>query len=413
MFITIIGITLCCFVTGQGLNSGTSIYISHYGGTAAYAGVLAAVFSVGAAIVRLVSGPVIDRRGRRVVMIAGTIILIIGTTGPVFTHETIPFTVFRLLQGAGFSAATTAAATAAADVLPTSRLGEGIGYYGLGQAIAMSIGPALAIFLVSTSSAENLYIGLGTASLVAFALVLSCRYESHPASLPETASYRLRSEHNASGPKPAAEKAKCTTGGESFVSEVFEKHALPGTIPMLIISPAFGFGIFFVGLYGATIGVGNAGIFYTVSAVMMIVIRIASASLMDCTKPIRLFGAAVFFGILSFLVLFCCSTILAASTLRDLVFYGAGLFYGICIGISLPLNQSVAVKNTPPERWGAANALFQLANDVGIGFSCIVWGFINDSFGFTTTIICVVACIVCSFIVALACYPKEQPKPSA
>lgn len=409
MFVIIIGLTLCCFVTGQGLNSGTSIYIDRCGGTAAYAGLLAAVFSVGAAIVRLVSGPIIDKRGRRIVIIAGTIILVIGTLGPVFTHDTIPFTVFRLLQGAGFSAATTAAATAAADVLPASRLGEGIGYYGLGQAIAMSIGPALAIFLVSTNPAENLYIGLGVASSIAFVLALLCRYESHPRTLPETASYRMRSEHAASADNEAScGKQEKPDRKSSIVSQIFEKRALPGTIPMLIISPAFGFGIFFVGLYGTTIGIENAGFFYTVSAVMMIVIRITSASLMDCVKPIKLFAVAVLFGILSYLTLLGCSTAFAQSSIRDFVFYGAGLFYGICIGISLPLNQSVAVKNTPSERWGAANALFQLANDVGIGLSCVIWGFINDSFGFTTTLVCVAVCIALSFVFALICYPKER-----
>ena len=57
-----------------------------------------------------------------------------------------------------------ASATAAADVLPLSRLGEGIGYSGLGQAIAMSIGPALAIFLISTDVPENFYFGLAGCS---------------------------------------------------------------------------------------------------------------------------------------------------------------------------------------------------------------------------------------------------------
>lgn len=93
MFILAIAAGFACFMVGQGLNSSTSVYVSLYGGTATYAGVLAAVFS--------------------------------------------------------------------ADVMPASRMGEGIGYAGLGQALAMTVGPTLALFLVSTDPAENLFWGLG------------------------------------------------------------------------------------------------------------------------------------------------------------------------------------------------------------------------------------------------------------
>ena len=65
------------------------------------------------------------------------------------------------------------------------------------------------------------------------------------------------------------------------------------------------------------------------------------------------------------------------------------------------------MKNTPPERWGAANALFQLAIDVGIGGTCIIWGIVNDCFGFPVAICCAMCCIVASYLVARAVYPKE------
>ena len=41
-------------------------------------------------------------------MLFGFAVLIVGTVGPLFTHDVAPFVVFRILQGAGFSAVTTA-----------------------------------------------------------------------------------------------------------------------------------------------------------------------------------------------------------------------------------------------------------------------------------------------------------------
>lgn len=404
-FVLVVVSTLCCFMVGQGLNSSTSVYVSLYGGTAAYAGVLAAVFSGAAAVVRLLSGPLIDGRGRRIVMLVGFAVLIVGTVGPLFTHDVAPFVVFRILQGAGFSAVTTASATAAADALPASRMGEGIGYYGLGQAIAMSIGPAFALALVSMDPAENLFIGATAAAALGLALIFFCRYEKHPETLPEEAVYRREREEK----RTRSEGAKSEGARrEGFISRIFEKRALPGTLPTLVIAPAFGFVIFFVGLYGTSLGVGNAGLFYTLSAVSMIIVRLKSGAFMDRFAPIKILPVALAFGVVAFAMLIACGTVLDSSPARDAVFYLAGIVYGPCIGIVNPLNQAVAVKNTPPERWGAANALFQLAIDVGIGCASVIWGLVNDSFGFPVTICCVICCAVASYFVARAVYPKES-----
>lgn len=437
-FVLVVASTLCCFMVGQGLNSSTSVYVALYGGTAAYAGVLAAVFSGAAAVVRLLSGPLIDGRGRRIVMLFGFAVLIVGTVGPLFTHDVAPFVVFRILQGAGFSAVTTASATAAADALPASRMGEGIGYYGLGQALSMSVGPALALALVSTDPPENLFVGVTAIAVVGLSMIFLCRYEKHPEMLPKEAVYRRRLEEGeseaartgaaeagkeskqveASEGGKRAEAAETTTSTaqsrmegrpkrESIASRIFEKHALPGTLPMIVLSPAFGFVIFFVGLYGASLGVGNAGLFYTLSAVSMILVRLKSGAFMDRFEPIKILPVALACGLVAFAMLVACGTVLDGAPVRDAVFNLSGIVYGFCIGIALPLNQSVAVKNTPPERWGAANALFQLANDVGIGGACVIWGIVNDCFGFPVTICCAMCCIAASYFVARAVYPKE------
>ncbi len=425
-------------MAGQGLNSSTSVYVALYGGTAAYAGVLAAVFSGAAAVVRLLSGPLIDGRGRRIVMLFGFAVLIVGTVGPLFTHDVAPFVVFRILQGAGFSAVTTASATAAADALPASRMGEGIGYYGLGQALSMSVGPALALALVSTDPPENLFVGVTAIAVVGLSMIFLCRYEKHPEMLPKEAVYRRRLEEGGSeaartGAAEAGKESKqveAREGGkrteaaetttstaqsrmegrpkrESIASRIFEKHALPGTLPMFVLSPALGFAIFFVGLYGTSLGVGNAGLFYTLSAVSMILVRLKSGAFMDRFAPIVILPVALACGLIAFAMLVACGTVLDGAPMRDAVFNLSGIVYGFCTGIALPLNQSVAVKNTPPERWGVANALFQLAIDVGIGGACVIWGIVNDCFGFPVTICCAMCCIAASYFVARAVYPKE------
>lgn len=415
-FITIVALTLCCFLVGQGTNAGTSVYLDRMGETATLAGIGAAVFSAAAAVSRLLCGPIIDRKGRAIVMATGAAIMLAGTIGSVFSNVHELFILWRFLQGMGFAIATTASATAAADVLPLSRLGEGIGYYGLGQAIAMSIGPALAMFLVSTDPAENLYLGFSAAAVCALAFALTCRYEKNPRVLPETSAYRRRWEKQRAGKESSpCEEAKVASdagslenrGVKALLDGIVEPRALPGTIPMMIISPAFGFGIFFVGLYGTTLGVGNAGVFYTISAIAMIAVRLKSKSFMDTVAPIKIMGVSAASGLICYGMLLACG-IWSNFGALDIVFYFAGIFYGLCLGLAMPVNQTVAVRNTPDERWGAANALYLLATDIGIGTASVIWGVINDSFGFTTTICCVMACIAASLIAARVCYPRDK-----
>ena len=421
IFIAIIGVTLCCYITGQGLNAGTSVYIDRLNGSATLAGIGAAVFSFAAIIGRLVSGPLIDSRGRLVVIACGAVVLLVGVLGAAISANLDSIMLWRTLQGLGFSAVTTAAATAAADVLPAERLGEGIGYYGLGQALAMTVGPALAIALVTTDPPENLYWGLAIASGLSLCLCVFCRYERNPERLPKTSTYRRLAHKNASGklaqrdetegnvdgakPKAAEDAAGKRAG---FFSKIAEPGALAGGLPMMVISTAFGFGIFFVGLLGTHLGMGNAGIFYTVSAVAMVAVRVSSKAFMDRIAPLKLFAVAVAAGLVCFSLLLAVTLMPDAESGREAMFYIAGFFYGICLGIALPVNQTVAVKNSKPERWGAANGLFMLLFYAGIGTASVVWGITNDLMGFSFTIGCTMVLIALSLGVAFLTYPKSS-----
>ncbi|MEA5018781.1 MAG: MFS transporter [Gordonibacter sp.] len=393
LFVGLVATTLCCYLTGQGLNTGTSVYLSLTGNGAAFAGILAAIFSAAAAIARLVCGPLIDRTGRYRVLLAGSVLLVIGTGIPAFISNDTVFVLCRIMQGIGFSAATTASATAAADILPRSRMGEGIGYYGLGQAIAMSIGPALALILVATKPAENLYLGLAGIAAIGLGVAILCRYEHHPEKLPPTSAYRRLKDQPE---KPA---------GTLRLADILEWRALPGALPMMVLCPVFGFGIFFVGLYGTSLGIGNPGLFYTLSALSMIVVRLRSQSFMDRIAPLKIFSVAISCGLVAFLLL-------QVSSINHLAYYVAGIVYGVCLGISMPLNQTVAVKNTPLERWGAGSALYLLACDIGVGVGAAAWGFINEAAGFTVSLWCAMACMVAALAVARAVYPKTEKKPN-
>lgn len=399
VFVIIVCCSLCSFLVGQGANAGTSVYLEAKGLDTSLAGIGALVFSIAAAFARIVSGPLSDRKGRKPLMVIGTLVMLLGAVCPLFKNSGALLIVWRSFQGFGFSIVTTAAASAAADVLPKSRLGEGIGYYGLGQAISMSVGPALAIFLVSTNPPENFYVGISICSVLAFIFSLLCSYEKNPNTLPETSEYRVRYNRGEIG--------KMSAEGFNIIDSIFEPAALRGALPMMFIAVAFGFGIFFIGVFGTSIGIESPGLFFTIAAITMIAVRLAGSSFMDKAKPIYVMGLAVICAICVYCIFLYCQSV-GLNAFTRIAFYASGLLYGISLGLALPINQTVSVKASPSSRWGAANGLFLLANDVSIGFASLVCGFTISAFGYGPTICGVIVCVAVSFFVALALYPNKR-----
>ena len=365
-FTLTLAIAFCAFVSCQALNNGTPLYITRIGGTTGFAGALILDFSIAAAAARLFAGRIVDRAGRKRIMVAGALLLIAGSVLAIPLPGFYPQIVLRALQGIGFACVTTASATAAADVLPTERLGEGIGYYALGQSLGMAFGPAFGIFLCSLAFAESLFAGVAGVGAVLLILVMCCNYEKHVERLPETSEYRVLEERRrrlaeeaADGDIGAIEEEVEDADRYRGLAALFEKRAFVGALPMIVICLGFAIPVSYTALYAQSLGLSNAGMFFFVGAIAMTASRFLGGRLLDIVPPRILFLMTNLCGIAMFLVM--------AFVHTEWMLYIGGFFFGLSMGFAFPLLNSMAVKNTPPERWGAANAMFLLANDMGVG----------------------------------------------
>lgn len=405
-FLVTIAIALFAFMFCQSLNNGTPLYIARLDGSTGYAGTLILVFSISAAVARLFSGRVIDRAGRRRIMVVGAVFMIAGTVLAIPVPGLTFQVVLRILQGAGFACVTTASATAAADVLPVERLGEGIGYYALGQSLGMAMGPAFGIMLCSLVYPESLFLGAAALACAALVLILCCNYERHIERLPRTSEYRVLEEKRqrlareaAGGDLEAAEEETVKADEYRGLAVFFEKRAFVGAVPMIVICFAFAIPTSYTALYSQQLGFDNAGMFFFIGAIAMTVSRFAGGRLLDVMPPRLLFLLTNICGIAMFLVM--------EFAVNEAMFYSAGLFFGVSMGFSFPLLNSLAVKNTPPDRWGAANAMFFLANDLGVGIGACGWGFVVDAFGFFPIMMGGCAMFVAAYVIALFIFPKR------
>lgn len=408
-FVLALAIALFAFVACQSLNNGTPLYIARIGGSTGFSGALILVFSASAAVARLFAGRIIDRFGRRRIMIAGASFMIAGTALALLFPGIHAQIALRAFQGLGFACVTTASATVAADVLPAERLGEGIGYYALGQSLGMAIGPALGIYLCSLVFAESLFVGAAAVCAVLFILVWSCNYEKHVERLPESSEYRQMEERRRKVAEELVEddlaqaEEEVTAAEERTyrgLSRFFERRAFVGAIPMLFICFAFAIPTSYTALYAQTLGYANAGLFFFIGAIAMTASRFFGGRLLDIVAPRILFLGTNLCGIIMFMMMGFANS--------ELMLYGAGLFFGVSMGFAFPLLNSMAIKNTPAQRWGAANAMFFLANDLGVGIGACAWGFVVDAWGFFPIMMGGALMFAVSYVIALLVFPKRS-----
>jgi len=79
----------------------------------------------------------------------------------------------RFVHGIGWAFATTAASSAVSDIVPTTRRGEGMGWYGLAMTLAMAVGPMLGTWTLEQGSFGGVFLlatGLAVAALAAVSL---------------------------------------------------------------------------------------------------------------------------------------------------------------------------------------------------------------------------------------------------
>jgi MFS family permease len=252
----------------------------------------------------------------------------------------------RLIHGAGWSTASTAAVTMVADIIPASRRGEGMGYYGLCSILAMAIAPALGLYLLTRYSFFPIFLF----SLIACVAAI---FAGQSISLP---TYLV------------------TNNKTTAKTALFDKRALRVSFTLLFATITYGVIVTFLPLYAAERGIENIGIFFTIYAAALLISRPLSGKYYDKKGPNKL----ILFGLL---LLFIATFMLSHA--KDMPhFLLSGILYGLGFGAVQPTIFALAISGIEPERRGTVNAMVMSAFDLGIGLGAIFLGYLANSIGY-------------------------------
>lgn len=133
------------------------------------AGLVTGIFIVGSLIGRLLIGRFIESIGQKKTLFIGLILFIL-TLLLYFVNFGITFLLItRLLHGIAGGMVGTATGTIVAQIIPTTRKAEGIGYFSMSATLATAIGPFIGTYMTQHTDFQMIFIfslALGIISLL-------------------------------------------------------------------------------------------------------------------------------------------------------------------------------------------------------------------------------------------------------
>jgi predicted MFS family arabinose efflux permease len=325
-------------------------YIKSIGATGLEIGLVTALFSAGAVLIRPFIGYMLEYKHRKSLVLIGAVILLAITILYPISRIVMVFLFIRFVHGLAWGWSTTVNGTAAVDVIPFSRLGEGMGYFGLSTTIAFIVAPSLGIFLYNITSFTNLILISSVMGLISVVLLAFVQYKTPEAVI-----------------NARKEELKF-----SYLGSLVEKSSWFPSFITIIISLGYGSVVTFIVIFGDERGIDHIFLFYVFNAIMATIARPFAGKWFDEKGPI----AIVFFCIIA---TFFGMWILSFAQSNFMIALAGGLF-GIGFGCALPTLQSWTISMTPANRRGVANGMFFSSIDLGIGLSGVIFGILAQFF---------------------------------
>lgn len=337
------------------------VYAENLGGSATAAGLVIGIFTFSAVIIRPITGRLLDAYGRKGIYLTGLVLFAVCVIAYNWAPSIILLLVLRFIHGFGWGTVSTANSTVATDVIPQSRLGEGMGYFGLTNTLSMAIAPTLGLAILNGYGMGAVFSSSALAVLLCLVISLFIRYQ-----------------------KPEQNLQVKRAG-------IIEKTAVFPGLTIMLVTMSYGAVVSFIALYAGQRGITNIGPFFTVYAIALFISRPIFGRLSDRKGH----AIAVIPGILGVVI-----TMLVLYFAQSLtMFCVAGFIYGLGFGAVQPALMALAVRNVPPARRGAANATFFMGFDIGIGLGAIIWGAIAEITGYQTIYLLAVIPVVIAFFI--------------
>lgn len=316
-------------------------------------GAILSCYTIAALCMRPFSGYLLDTFARKPLYLLAYFFFTTMFGGYMLAGTLTLFILFRIIHGFAFGMVTVSGNTIVIDIMPSSRRGEGLGYYGLANNTAMSIGPMTGLFLHDAAVG---YTFIFCCSLGACLLGFLC-------------AYLVKTPY-----KPPVKRSPISL--DRFIL----LKGIPAGVSLLLLSIPYGMTTNYVAMYAKQIGIaGSTGFFFTLMAIGMAVARLFSGRLVDKGKITQVIQAGLYLVCFCFFGLSACGwTVGWNLPITTFCFFAIALLLGLGFGTMFPAYNTLFVNLAPNSQRGTATSTYLTSWDVGIGIGMVAGGWIAE-----------------------------------
>ena len=316
-------------------------------------GILLASYTIAALLIRPFAGFVLDMVYRKPIYLVAFFLFVVTFVGYPLANSISIFLFFRILHGFTFGFVTTAGNSLVVDIVPAERRGEGLGFFGVANTIAMAVGPMTGLYLHDHFSYDVIfYTAIGT-GLLGFIFASMIKAENK-----------------------SVKTKEYITWDRFFLFKGFKAG-----FTLMLMGIPYGMIVTYIALFGREIGISSGtGLFFTIMAIGLTASRFIGGRLVDKGKLVQVINSGIALSMISFVMLAGLKYIDNKLTLL-LVFYFISLLMGIGYGLIFPAYNTLFVNLAPNNRRATASSTYMTSWDIGIGLGLVSGGWLADSGG--------------------------------
>lgn len=323
------------------------VYCQEIGITGSKVGIVLTAMSVATILFRPIAGYLLDNFNRYKVYLIFLAMFCLAFPAFIAFPIFAVLIIIRLYMGAVYSVCGSATMTLAGDVLPSTKITEGISRFAFTISIGMAVGPYVGIQVQNHMNSKASFLTVFGISVVALICVSCC---------------------NIKYPKIQRKKF--------VLKDTIHKPALPFMFNMTFLMIPYGAVIAYSSILAQEKNLTSViPYFYICLVVGMLISKLSTQKMIDAGRHRVLVYAS-----LVILVVTMVSYVFLSTGIHLLA---AGFFFGLGYGILQPLFQSFVTGTTPAPKRGVANATYLLSYDIGIGIGSLLMGFLQESIGLT------------------------------
>jgi len=316
-------------------------YLKDLGG-GEHIGWIIGLFTLAALISRPYSGRLTDTVGRIPVMLIGAIVcFFLG-----FLYVLLPFVVgfltLRFFHGFSTGFKPTATSAYIADITPSNRKGEAVGYLSISGSLGMSSGPAIGSFLTNAYGINSMFYASSIAALCSVAVLIGMRETLENKKAFKWSLLKLKKE------------------------DLFENRVLHICMVMLGLFFPYGVTLTIIPDAHTDFGLTNKGLFMATLTISSLVTRLIGGRFSDNygRAPVLMFAAA----------LSTTSMLITGYATTATIFLLGGVFLGFASGLISPAITAWVLELAIKDKIGRALASMYMALELAIGMGAVLSG---------------------------------------